>query len=89
MSPDARLARIAWRCRRGMRELDLLFERFLATGLDSLADADLDALETLLDQPDQDILAWLTGDPAPHEPGLRRIVAIARDRIGSEEHENE
>lgn len=72
-----------------MRELDLLFEQFLASGLDSLTDPDLDALETLLEQPDQDILAWLTGDPIPGDPGLRRIVAIARDRIRAEEQENE
>ncbi len=42
-----------------MRELDLLFERFLARHFDALDDGQLLALDRLLAQPDQDILAWL------------------------------
>ena len=78
---DARHARIVWRCRRGMRELDLLLERFLAHGLDALTEVELDELERLLEQPDQDILAWLTAASAPGDAGLDRILAIARARV--------
>ena len=66
-----------------MRELDLLLEKFLATGLQSLEAGDLDRLEKLLVQPDPDILAWLTGDPKPDDAEIRRIVDILRDRIYS------
>ena len=66
-----------------MRELDLLLERFLATGLQSLGVVDLDRLEKLLAQPDQDILAWLTAEPKADDADIRRIVAILRDRIFS------
>ncbi len=66
-----------------MRELDLLLEKFLATGLQSLKDDDLDRLEDLLVQPDQDILAWLTGDPNADDAEIRRIVEILRSRIYS------
>lgn len=66
-----------------MRELDLLLEKFLATGLQSLEDDDLDRVEKLLVQPDQDILAWLTGDPKPDDADIRRIVEILRGRIFS------
>ncbi len=66
-----------------MRELDLLLEKFLATGLQSLGIADLDCLEKLLAQPDQDILAWLTAEPKPDDAEIRRIVAIVRDSIFS------
>lgn len=64
-----------------MRELDILLETFLAAGLDSLDDSELDSLERLLEQPDQDILAWLTGGPPPEDARLGGIVAIARKRI--------
>lgn len=64
-----------------MRELDLLLEAFLAAGLDSLNDSELDSLERLLEQPDQDILAWLTGEPPPGDAELDGIVAIVRERI--------
>ncbi len=66
-----------------MRELDLLLEKFLAAGLQSLEDDDLDRMEKLLGQPDQDILAWLTGDPQPDDAETRRIVEILRARIFS------
>lgn len=64
-----------------MRELDLLLEKFLATGLQSLEGDDLDRLERLLVQPDQDILAWLTSDPKPDDAEIRRIIEILRGRI--------
>jgi antitoxin CptB len=78
---EQRHARIAWRCRRGMRELDLLLESVLAEGLGSLESAELDRLEDLLEQPDQDILAWLTGATEPEDPNTKRIVTILRKRI--------
>ena len=64
-----------------MRELDLLLERFLASGLESLADDDLDRLEHLLEQPDQDILAWLTSATGPEDPEFLPIVRILRKHI--------
>jgi succinate dehydrogenase flavin-adding protein (antitoxin of CptAB toxin-antitoxin module) len=66
-----------------MRELDLLLEKFLVTGLQSLENDDLRCLEKLLAQPDQDILAWLTAEPEPDDMEIRRIVAILRGRIFS------
>jgi antitoxin CptB len=79
--PEVRRARIAWRCRRGMRELDLLLEKFLASGLSPLGDDDLNRMEHLLTQADQDILAWLTSTVTPEDPELRRIVSTLRNSI--------
>ena len=64
-----------------MRELDLLLEKFLAAGLESLGDQDLERLENLLMQPDQDILAWLMRAREPEDTDIRRIVTILRSRI--------
>jgi len=64
-----------------MRELDLLLESVLAEGLGSLESAELDRLEDLLEQPDQDILAWLTGAAEPEDPNTKKIVTILRKRI--------
>lgn len=62
-----------------MRELDLLLERFLASDFDRLGEEDLALLERLLDQPDQDVLAWLTAAREPPQK-LRPIVSrIRRD----------
>jgi len=72
-----------------MRELDLMLERFLATGLESLDDGDLDRLEDLLVEPDQDILAWLTGALEPEDSAIRRIVTILRNTIHVRSHADE
>ena len=66
-----------------MRELDLLLEKFLVTGLQSLENDDLVRLEKLLEQPDPDILVWLTGEPKPDNPEVRRIVEVLRRHIYS------
>ena len=82
-----RLDRARWRCRRGTKELDVLLERFATRTLHRLDDADLDALERLLGQPDQDVHAWLVSAPdSPPPPELRGIVALVRRQSKCLEH---
>ena len=68
----------AWH--RGMREVDLLLGRFADAQLAEMAAEELGAFEALLDVPDQDVLAWLTGlgrpPDGPAEPLLRRVYAF-------------
>ena len=75
---QARIDRARWRCRRGMKELDVLLERFAARDLDRIEDGDLDALERLLDAPDQDILEWLASASATPPSGMIGIVSRIR-----------
>jgi len=49
----------AWR--RGFKEADLILGRFADDRLDAMSDAELDAFEHLLDQPDQEIYGWIIG----------------------------
>ena len=78
MTRKARLARAHWRCRRGMKELDVLLERFARRALDGIDEGALEALERLLEQPDQDILEWLASATATPPPTMRGIVALIR-----------
>lgn len=64
-----------------MRELDLLLETFLASDFECLSDPELVALEALLNEPDQDILAWLTVSRDPPQR-LDAIVARIRGSLG-------
>ena len=73
-----RLSFRAWR--RGMREMDLILGRFADARLPDLSDRDLDDMELLMDRPDQDLFAWVTG-AAPvatdcDTPVFRAIVAF-------------
>jgi antitoxin CptB len=67
-------AKIRWRTRRGMLELDLLLGRFCEKALDGLTPLDYKRLEALLEAPDPELLAWLMGDEKPTDPELASVV---------------
>ena len=53
---------------RGMREVDLIMGRFADSALAELSDAELDDFERLIEVPDRQILAWVTGEAGvPHD----------------------
>ena len=62
---------------RGTFENDLMIGGFVRAHLASLTEADLDALETVMELPDTDLAEWLTGrEPIPSKedtPMLRRM----------------
>ncbi|MEO5344633.1 MAG: succinate dehydrogenase assembly factor 2 [Gammaproteobacteria bacterium SHHR-1] len=79
---DSELARLRWQCRRGLLELDLLFESFLERGYAQLDAAQRDQFQRLLQQPDPDLQAWLLAQQAPSAEfapmvALIRAVALA------------
>jgi len=65
-----------------MRELDLLLQRFLERGLETLSGTEQDSFERLLDYPDQDILEWLSGRARAPDAGLEDIVRAIRAASG-------
>jgi len=78
---DLRRRRLRFRTwHRGMREVDLLLGRFADATIAELSDPELDSFEALLEVPDRDILAWITGEaPWPEEvdsPMFRRLLAF-------------
>ena len=60
---DDRRKRLLFRCwHRGMREMDLILGRFADAEIASLAESELSELERLIEVPDPDLYAALTGD---------------------------
>jgi antitoxin CptB len=49
---------------RGMREMDLIMGRFADAFLDRLNEDELARFEHLIEVPDRDLLAWVTGEEA-------------------------
>ena len=47
---------------RGMREVDLIMGRFADSALAGLCEAELADFERLIDIPDRELLAWVTGE---------------------------
>jgi antitoxin CptB len=72
------LARLRWRCRRGMKELDLLLERWLETRYLGVSSAEQAAFRQFLELPDPDIARYLLGHEQPAEAERRTLVAAIR-----------
>lgn len=70
-------AALRWRCRRGMRELDQLMQRYLDKGWPQADDAERGLFLRLLDCEDDKLWAWFMGQERPADAGLQAIV----DRI--------
>jgi succinate dehydrogenase / fumarate reductase iron-sulfur subunit/antitoxin CptB len=69
--------RIRWRCRRGLLELDLVLERFLATRFDGLDAVQRGRFDELLDEPDNELLDLALGRAEP-APRYRTVVDLLR-----------
>jgi antitoxin CptB len=65
----------AWR--RGFREIDLILGPFADETLAEMDEARLCEFEALLEAPDQDVFAWITGQalvPAEFQTGVLRAL---------------
>ena len=78
---------LRWRCRRGMKELDVLLERFAQQVLPQATQAQCRVFAELLALPDPLLAGYLLGGEPPAEPHLaqavRRIRALCRLGDGS------
>lgn len=75
---DASRARLHWRCRRGLLELDLRLGQFLHRAYDTLTVEERTAFARLLDCPDDRLLSYIQGNEFPADPELRSLVIRIR-----------
>ena len=79
MAMDPRtIERLKWRSRRGLLELDLVFERFWARGGVDPAQNEVAAFERMLALPDNDLLDLVMGRAQSGDPGIRAWVERLR-----------
>jgi len=57
--PSARIRKLKWLCRRGMKELDVLLERFIDANGELLAQGGFPEMESLLQNEDDVLWDWL------------------------------
>jgi antitoxin CptB len=70
--------RLRWRCRRGMKELDVLLVRWLDGPGRSAGAALSDDFTRLLELPDPELAGYLLRDETPVDPGLAALAAAIR-----------
>ena len=71
-------SRLLWRCRRGIREMDIVLQTFLNQSYDTLSDADKKSFSHLLDEADLDILNWIMGKDEPENDSIKSIITLIR-----------
>lgn len=67
-----------WRCRRGMKELDVLLEPFAGRLLPSAGPVERSALARLLELPDPELARYLVAGERPEDPELAALAARIR-----------
>jgi antitoxin CptB len=75
---DRTRERIRWRCRRGLLELDLMLNAFIAKHLDGLDDAALDVFGHLLTRADPELFDLVMGREETTNPREREMLARIR-----------
>ncbi|WP_371226600.1 succinate dehydrogenase assembly factor 2 [Roseovarius sp. 2305UL8-3] len=75
-----RLKRLHMRSmRRGIKEMDIILSRFAEARLETLSEDDLALYEVLLEENDQDLYQWVTGQeraPDQLQPLIDKIAAL-------------
>jgi antitoxin CptB len=80
---DARLAKLRWRCRRGMRELDAVLLAFVGAEAVRLTDREIACFEAILELPDPLLHAYLLGRSAPADAATAVLIERIRASLGA------
>ena len=71
--------RVRWLCRRGMKELDLVINRFFESDYDSLSDQEQLEFKNFLNLEDPQIFSWIMGRTSPEEKSHIAIIDKLRN----------
>jgi antitoxin CptB len=80
LNANIETGRLAWQCRRGMKELDFLLVRYLRERYPEAASDERAAFAELLELPDPDIARYLLAGDVPPDP---RRAALCRQLLKS------
>lgn len=76
---EHRLKRLHMRSmRRGIKEMDLILSAYAGRHLADMTDAELDVYDALLNENDQDLYRWVTGQEAPPVHLADLVGAVSR-----------
>jgi len=78
VNDDAELRKLRWRCRRGMRELDQLLERWLDLAWRQSSTEERAVFLRLLDSEDDRLWRWFLGHEDAPEADLQALIERIR-----------
>ena len=74
------ISRLRWLCRRGMKELDLLMERYLDDHFVSASQQDQQAFRAILQMPDPELYDLVLGRTSSNDPDIARVIRVMLKR---------
>ncbi len=74
--------RLAWRCRRGMLELDIILQRFVKAQFDSLTLAEMQAFDELLELPDNEFWSLIQTNELHKNIALNNVIEKLNKETG-------
>ncbi len=75
-----KIARVRWACRRGMLELDVLFQPFVEKHYEAMSNADKAVFVKLLECEDPELFAWFMGHEVCKNPEFADMIVRVRGR---------
>ena len=81
---DAEGRQLLWRCRRGLKELDVLLERYVEAALPGAGSSERAVLQRLLDLPDPQLAGYLLAGVEPDDAPLASLAARIRRAGGAD-----
>lgn len=76
-------ARMYWRCRRGMLELDAFLVPFFEHHFDELTDSQQQVFDKLLEQEDQSLWRWFLGYEVCSDLELSALITLIKQKISN------
>ena len=77
-TPNAALGRLRWMCRRGMKELDVLLERWLERHGSAASAEELARFEALLQWQDPELVRYLIAGEIHSDPDYAALLQVIR-----------
>jgi antitoxin CptB len=77
---DLQARAILWRCRRGMKELDVILERYATAVLAAAEEGERLLLARLLERSDPELAGYFLGGEVPPEPEMAALVMRITER---------
>ncbi|WP_350281918.1 succinate dehydrogenase assembly factor 2 [Nitrosomonas sp.] len=72
-------ARMRWRCRRGMLELDIILQRFIDNHYEQLDEYQLELFEVLLSLPDHDLWNIIIGNTKVPDNQFQPVLKLLQE----------
>lgn len=76
LSKQDRVKKLRWKARRGMKELDVLFEAFFEKQAETLLAGGWPELEAFLAQEDDVLFDWISGRNLPADADVRKLIDV-------------